>query len=318
MTVEDDGWRRTQKPNEWTNHVPEVGTIRAQIFVDAADGGLIVRIPGARAAHEQAAPPHVRMACEAREGLIIVSASVAEDVAAMVQAVVGWYVWRHPGYVVAFGTDLDLEGLPARAFLSERMLPETETGVRAAIRDAIREGPDALIVTSDTGDVRPSDAIIAAAVGRLVITGVVARTSPDAIQVVLRQLVHQDGRDMFAEVFRSACCCRRVRRSGEKRLVVWDILTAGAGVAPAIRHGDIAELERMQSKRQHGMRTVDAALAAAVGRGMLTLREAAAAAVDRTTLCRRVVHDARVNRAALSAGAGRRPQASAPPRHQQG
>ena len=304
MTAERDGWQRTRAEWEWSKHVPEVGTIACRAFSDVRGGGLVVHLPAAEPfGLEQVIPAHVRTACEAGDGMVIISAPFAEDVAAMVEAVVAWYAKRRPGYFIVFGRGSGLERLAGRAFISERPLPDTHQAMAAAIGPALKERPDVIVVGGDSSELPGCEAIVSAAVGRLVIVGVVARTAPRAVEVVLKDLVHPEARNAFAAVFTSGCSWRRVRRPGGKSIVLSDTLIGTGQVAALIREGDIGGLDRLQRGAQEGMRTVDAALASAVARKKITLREAAARAVDRKALIGLVRRQVRPQRGAVRGSA---------------
>jgi len=302
MTSERDGWYRTGAEWEWSKHMPDAGTIRCQAFSDARGGGLVVYLPAAESSGLEI-PAHLRTACEAGDGMVIVSAPFAEDVAAMVEAIVAWNAKRRPGYFIAFGRGSGLERLTGRALVSERLLPGTREGMAAAIGRALRERPDVLVIAADSGELPGCEAIVSAAVGRLVIVGVVARTAPRAAGIVLDDLVYPEARNVFATVFTSGCSWRRVRRPGGRGIVLSDVLVSTNHVAAFIRDGDIAGLDRLQREAQDGMRTIDAALASAVARKKITLREAAACAVDRPALIGLVRRKARQQRATLRANA---------------
>jgi len=302
MTAERDGWHRTRGELEWSKHVPDVGTIRCHAFSDARGGGLVVDLPVTEPfGLEHVIPAHVRVACEAGDGMVVIAAPFAEDVAAMVEAVVAWHARRRPGYFIVFGRGSGLERLAGRSFVSERLLPDTAQAVAGALGPAVRERPDVLVVAGDSSNLPGCEAIVSAAVGRLVIVGVVARTAPRALEVLLKDLVYPEARNALAAVFTSGCSWRRVRRPGGRSIVLSDSLIGTGHVAALIREGDIAGLDRLQRDAQDGMRSVDAALASAVARKKITLREAAACAVDRKALIALVLRKARQQRAALRA-----------------
>jgi Tfp pilus assembly pilus retraction ATPase PilT len=298
MTAERDGWSRTPGELEWSKHVSGAGTIRCQAFSDARGGGMVVQLPASQPfGLEPSIPAHIRTACEAGDGLVIISAPFAEDVGAMVEAVVAWHAKRRPGYIIAFGRGPGFERLAGRAFVSERLLPATGLEAAAAIGHAVRERPDVLAITADS-HLSGGEAIVGAAVGRLVIVGVVARTAPRALQVLLTDLVYPETRRALADVFTSGCSWRRVRRPGGRSVVLSDSLITTPRVAASIREGDIAGLQRVQRESEDGMRSVDMALAAAVVRKKITLRQAAASAVDRQALIGLVRRQSRGLRAA--------------------
>jgi Tfp pilus assembly pilus retraction ATPase PilT len=215
----------------------------------------------------------------------------------MMEAIAVWQSKRRPGYFIAFGRGPGFERLAARAFVSERLLTGTRQGNAAAIQHAVRERPDVLAIIGDS-DLPGSEAIIGAAVGRLVIVGVVARTAPRALQVLLKDLVHPEARQALADVFTSGCSWRRVRRSGDRSVALSDSLVTSPHVAALIADADIAGLEHVQRDGESGNRSIDSVLAAAVVRKRITLREAAAAAVDRRAMIGLVRRGARGQRPA--------------------
>jgi Tfp pilus assembly ATPase PilU len=287
-----DGWRPAGDW-AWSKDIPAAGNVHCQAFSDGRGGGFIVQLPVSLAGLEQQVPRHIRNACETGDGLIVVGAPFMEDVAAMVGAVVASSAERRPGFIVAFGAGAPLQSAAINAFVSERPLPSTDYEMTGAIQNALRERPDLLIVTANESVPAP-EAIVSAAVGRLVIVGVVARTAPRAIEVLMKN--GGLNRRAFATVFKGACSWRIFHRTGGRRTVVADSLLPNDHVRALIDAGDVAGLHATQNNREDGMRALDAALAAAVTRRKITLREAAAGAVDRKVmiaLVRRLAREAR-------------------------
>jgi Tfp pilus assembly pilus retraction ATPase PilT len=285
MTAERDGWRRTAQEWEWSRHRPAIGTIHCQVFSDARGGGLVVHLPATEPfAPVHLIPAHIRLACEAGDGLIVLAAPFAADVSAMVESVVAWRAKVDQGYFIVFGNGVGVERLGDRVVVSERPLPDSHQLMAAAIDRAVRERPDLLVVSAGNNHVPASEAIVGAAVGRLVIVGVVARTAPRALGLISRELVSSEARNALAEVFAGGCSWRRIRRPGGSVIVCSDVLIGTDRVAALIRDGDIDGLDRVQRLGQDGARTVEAVLARAVARKKITLREAAASAVDRQAL----------------------------------
>ena len=307
MSAGDDGWQPAGDW-AWTRHIPGTGSVHCQTFTDGQGGGFIVQLPVAVTALDAQVPRHIRNACDTGEGLVVISAPFAEDVAAMVGAVVAWNARRRAGHIISFGTSGSLERVAGNAFISDRPLPSGDHAMTTALHGALRERPDMLVVLAG-GPLPAVDALISAAVGRLVIVGVVARTAPRALEALTTGL--GSSRHMLAANFKAACSWRGFRTASGRRLVVSDTLVASDRVSTLIDAGDIAGLHLAQINREEGMRAVDAALAAAVARRKITLREAAATAVDRKSLISIVRRQARDRRAAERHEAGASQRAAA-------
>ena len=68
-------------------------------------------------------------------------------------------------------------------FVSHRTITGSDADFAAAIRRATQEGPDTLLVTGAQSDQPLEAATIAASGGRLVIVGIVAESTVQAIQI---------------------------------------------------------------------------------------------------------------------------------------
>jgi Tfp pilus assembly ATPase PilU len=270
------------------------GLVRCQAFSDGQGGGFIVQLPISVAGLDQQVPRHIRAACETGEGVVVISAPFAEDVTAMVGAVVARNAQRRAGFVVGFGAGGGLQSAASNAFVSERPMPTNDYEMSAALQTALREQPDTLVFIGNDSLPAP-DGIVWSAVGRLVIVGVVARTAPRALEVLLKGA---SNRRAVAAAFRGACSWRGFHRPGGQRAVIADSLVPNEHVCALIEAADIAGLHSTQNNREDGMRAIDFALATAVNRGKITLREAATCAVDRRILIGLVRRQAWERRAA--------------------
>ena len=274
----------------------------AEIDSSSDRDSSIVELPGSVRGLERAVPSHIRAACETQEGLIVISAPVAEDVAAMVWAVVAWNAHRRAGFVVAFGEIGGLQRVANDAIVSERPMPTNQREMCFALEAALRERPDVLVVTA-TDTVPAADAIVAAAAGRLVIVGVVARTAPGALDVLMRDI--GPNRRALAAAFRSACSWRGFHRPDGRWVVISDVLVTTDRVSALIEAADITGLHMAQYNGEEGMCALDTALATAVTRRKISLREAAACAINRKILISVVRHEARKIKAAEPEQRGR-------------
>ena len=289
LSAGTDGWKAIGEWT-WSRACPRTGTVECQAFSDERGGGLIVHLPVRVGRLEYQVPRHIRAACETREGLIVISAPFAEDVAALVNAVVSSTIQRRAVHAILFGTSGNPTGA---AFISDRRIPRDEADMADALERALRERPDLLVFVPE-GPLPAANLIASAAAGRLVIVGVLARSAPRALEVLLESGC---SRAALAEAFKAGCSWRQVRSADHAINVVADVLTTSTHVRSLIKDGDIEGLHRTQQAREDGMRTVDDALVAAVGRRQVGLAEAAACAVDRKellTLLRRRTRERRV------------------------
>jgi len=276
----------------WTRELDGIGRVTCQTFLDDCGAGLVAHLSprGAASALCKDIPRHVRRVCEEDNGLVIVSAPALSDVTQMVAALGEWTAQRRAGYLVSIeppnGLGHDISGV----LVSARRIAGTERDVADAIRRAMHEGPDILVIALASGLIA-EEAIRAAQSGCLVIVGVMAPTAPQAIETLLSSMdsAHaQPLRQSLAASYRCGFSYRALPGSDGARTVVQDLLTGTSDVRARLERGDLGGLESMQRSGFGGMRSLDAALAAAVLRRETTLRRAAGMASDRRELVRLV------------------------------
>ena len=168
----------------------------------------------------------------------------------------------------------------AGVFVSRRTIGGSEKDFAAAVRRAAQEAPDILLVTGLQSEQALQSAVLAAAGGRLVIVGVVASTTVDALRMLCGSDVHV--RRAMAASLRAAIGYRSLRRIGGGRTLVQDVVFACRLRCAGRGKGATSMGSRACSGMAHpGCALVDESLARAVARRQVALREAAAHAIDR-------------------------------------
>jgi twitching motility protein PilT len=276
----------------WSRELDGIGRVTCQTFLDDCGAGLVAHLSprGAVSALCKDIPRHVRRVCEEDNGLVIVSAPALPDVMQMVAALGEWTAQRRAGYLVSIeppnGLGHDISGV----LVSARRIAGTERDVADAIRRAMHEGPDILVIALASGLIA-EEAIRAAQSGCLVIVGVMAPTAPLAIETLLSSVdsAHaQPLRQSLAASYRCGFSYRALAGRDGARTVVQDLLTGTSDVRARLERRDLGGLESVQRSGIGGMRSLDAALAGSVHRRETTLRCAAGMASDRRELVRLV------------------------------
>jgi Tfp pilus assembly pilus retraction ATPase PilT len=282
FTDADGSWQKGPD-GEWVREDDELGEISCRVFIDVQGTGLIVRLrpqTSLRLLYKHI-PRQVRTACEGN-GLIVVAASSETDVECLAAAVADWSGRDRGGYLISLqrrnGSREEISG----AFVSQRTVAGSERDPASAIRLATQERPDILLVTGLQTEQALHAAVLAAAGGGLVIVGVVASTTVEALRMLAGSDSHV--RRTMATSFRAAIGYRSLRRIGGGRVLVQDIVLATPALCALLEAGDFDGVARTQRAGAPGMRSVDESLARAVRRQQVSLREAAGQAIDRSHL----------------------------------
>jgi Tfp pilus assembly pilus retraction ATPase PilT len=279
---------------EWVREDDEFGYISCRVFADLQGNGLIIHLRPATSLRllYKHIPRPVRAACEGN-GLVVVAASTDGDIEALAAAVADWSGRDRGGYLISLQRRNRSHGDIAGAFVSQRTVAGTDKDFAAAIRRAAQESPDILLVTGLQAEQSLQASVLAAAGGRLVIAGVVAPTTVDALRMLSGSDTHV--RRALAASFRAAIGYRSLRRLGGGRTLIQDVVLATSSVCGLIESGDFAGLGRVQNDVTSRTRSVDESLARAVSRRQISLREAASQAIDRSHLVALVRSQARTS-----------------------
>ena len=273
---------------EMTWQIGSLGQVSCWSFTDDQGSGLMMRLRLRVPTRSlvKLIPRRVRAACDG-DGLIVVAAPTTADVAAVAAAVGDVAGRQRGGYVIALRAADSPRHEIAGAFVSQRAFSGSDGDVAAAVRAAASELPDVLIVTPPTSEAAMREVVNAAEGGRLVVLGVLASTSMQALRAVVgRGSAGGDAqtRLALATSFRVAFAYRGLQRLGGGRIAVRDLVVGTSEVSAMLASGDFSGISRLQREGGMSMTTVDDSLARAVARGHLSLRQAASHAVDKKYL----------------------------------
>jgi Tfp pilus assembly pilus retraction ATPase PilT len=281
----DQSWQRGAD-GEWVRVDTRLGRVVCRLFSDDQGRGLIVRLQPTAAARglHRLVPRKVKAACDG-DGLIVVSGMTTDDALALAGSVADLAAQRRGGYVVVLRPDGAQRPQVAGSFVSQREFAPNEGS--AAIRGAVAESPDILLVALPQAEGTGREIARASEGGRLVILAVAALTSLQAVRSLVGRgssVGDAQVRLSLAGSFRAAFATRTLRRLGGGRTTVQDLLLGTSEVSSLIASGDFAGATRLQRQGLSGMFTVDERLARGVRRGHLPLRQAAEQALDRRHL----------------------------------
>jgi twitching motility protein PilT len=160
----------------------------------------------------------------------------------------------------------------------------------AALRSALRQDPDVIMV----GEMRDLEtiqiALTAAETGHLVFGTLHTSDAPQTIDRVIDvfpPFQQSQVRVMLANALEGICCQQLVPTVSGGRVVVCEVLMPTPGVRNLIREGKTHQIySAIQTGSQYGMQSLDASLAVLVRSGMITQQEAAERATDEEELSR--------------------------------
>ena len=177
-----------------------------------------------------------------------------------------------------------------RSMVSQREVGADTRSFPTALRSALRQDPDVIMV----GEMRDLEtiqiALTAAETGHLVFATLHTSDAPQTIDRVIDVFPphqQQQVRVMLANALEGICCQQLVPTVSGGRVVVCEVLMPTPGVRNLIREGKTHQIySAIQTGSQFGMQSLDASLAALVRTGVITHREASERASNEEELAR--------------------------------
>ena len=281
---------KSGRVTEWIHDVPDVGRVRCVSFHDhRGPGGLFRMIPArALSADQLGLSREIQALCSQPDGLIVVTGPRRSGKSTLVSAFVDLINRTRGDHVITIETEIKFVHESRRAFVSQRELRGEAEEIASAVRAALREDPDVLVIE----DLRSGDIVMAALeaadAGRLVIGSLAAPNTCAAIERLIelcpvgrRSLVQQ----AIARTLRGVVAQALLRKTGGGRLAARELLLNTTPVSNLIAEGQTHQLPlALDSGRRHGMVPLNDALAAFVQSGAADAREAYRKAFDRDGL----------------------------------
>src|SRR5256884_7398072 len=224
-------------------------------------------------------PEHLKLLTRYQNGLILVTGSVGSGKSTTLAALVGQVNLERREHIITLEDPIEYIFEPKGCHITQREVHTHTRSVSAALRGALREDPDVIMV----GEMRDLEtislAITAAETGHLVLgtlhTGNTSRTLDRLLDVFPIDQQEQI-RIMVSESLRGIISQQLVPSvDGKARVLALETLTNTPAVANVIREAKTYMLPGIiQTGKKQGMQLMDDALAALFDRGSISSDEA--------------------------------------------
>jgi len=254
--------------------------VRQRLGVD-----LVFRIINTkvRTMEELGLPEHLKLLTRYQNGLILVTGSVGSGKSTTLAALVEQVNKERREHIITLEDPIEYVLEPKGCHITQREVHTHTRSFAAALRGALREDPDVIMV----GEMRDLEtislAITAAETGHLVLgtlhTGNASRTL-DRLLDVFPPDQQEQVRTMVSESMRGVISQQLIPGTdGQGRVLALETLTNTPAVANVIREAKTYMLPGIiQTGKKQGMQLMDDAIADLYGRGLISPEEALARA----------------------------------------
>jgi len=232
-------------------------------------------------------PPVVSSLSMQRHGLVLVTGKTGSGKTTTLAAIIDDINVRRKGHIITIEDPIEFTHERKRSLISQRQVGLHTPSFASALRSALREDPDVILV----GEMRDLEtislAVTAAETGILVLGTLHTSGAASTVDRIINTFPAQKQpqiRTMLSTSLRGVVSQQLVRRAdGQGRVAAIEILVNTPAVSNLVREGRSDQLEStMQSGALVGMQTMDAALRRLLDAGEISGEVAYEAAINKS------------------------------------
>jgi twitching motility protein PilT len=267
---------------------------RVNLFRDLGGVGAVLRmIPTTILSLERLGMPKVvAQLCALPKGLVLVTGPTGSGKSTTLAAMVDLINRTRREHVVSLEDPVEFVHASQASLVNQREVGPHTSSFARAIRAALREDPDIILVGEMRDLETVSLALEAANTGHLVLATLHTSTAISTVERIIGLFPPEEQSRIqvtLADVMRGVVSQVLLRRIGGGRVAALEILIVNVAVSNLIREGKVHQIaSAMQTGKAIGNQMLNESLAALARSGTVEVDEALAKAVDKVDLARRL------------------------------
>ena len=301
-----DGWLRAQiegimpdrnhgefaetQDTDFAHEVPGLARFRVNVLRDQRGLGAVLRCIPSRIvpAAELNIPQAVLDLCRMPKGLILVTGPTGSGKSTTLASLIDHINSTQAGHVITIEDPVEFLHANKRSLVNQREVGTHTGSFKKALRAALREDPDVILV----GEMRDLEtiaiAVEMAVTGHLVLGTLHTSTACGTVDRIIDQFPSDQQnqiRTMLADALVGVVSQMLCRKKEGGRAAAYEVMVVNAAVANLIREGKTYQIPAMmQTGKAFGMRMLNDALGDLVEKGAVTVEEALSKAIDKESL----------------------------------
>lgn len=285
--IMNDTQRRTfdaELEADFSVDVPGLSRFRVNAFHQNRGVGAVFRtIPNnIKSMDELGMPAIFRQMVSVPRGLVLVTGPTGSGKSTTLAAMIDYLNKHHPYHILTVEDPIEFVHLPRKSLINQREVHRDTLSFNNALRSALREDPDVILV----GELRDLEtirlALTAAETGHLVFGTLHTTSASKTIDRIID--VFPEGekplvRSMLSESLQAVVSQTLLKKKGGGRVAAWEIMMGTNAIRNLIREDKIPQMySAIQTGQSFGMQTLDQHLQQLVKAGMIDKEVAASKA----------------------------------------
>jgi twitching motility protein PilT len=263
--------------------VPNLGRFRCNIFQQRGTVGLVLRVipQKIRTIKELLLPPVIEKVCQEQRGLILCTGTTGSGKSTTLAAMIDLINATRNEHIMTIEDPIEFLHRDKKSIINQREVDVDTKGFSIALRSALRQDPDVILV----GEMRDYEtietALVAAETGHLVLSTLHTLDATETVNRIISVVPpHQQKqiRLQLGSVIRAVLSMRLMPRAdGLGRVPAVEVLVRTGYVRECIENKEKTSLLRdaiQAGTSQYGMQTFDQSLYGLYKAGLITLEEA--------------------------------------------
>jgi len=275
---------------DFAYEVPGLARFRCNYFMDRSGMGAVFRqIPTQIPTIDQLGlPKSVTELCWLSKGFVVVTGPTGSGKSTTLAALVKFINQHRKDHIVTIEDPIEFVHPNDHCLINQREVGGHTTSFKRALRAALRQDPDIVLV----GEMRDLEtigiAIETAETGHLVFGTLHTTTAPSTIDRIIDQFPadrQAQVRVMLSETLKGVIAQTLCKKKGGGRVAAFEILVVNSATSNLIREGKTYQIPSvMQTQKGMGNRTLNDSLLELVKKGLVDPKEAYIKAVDKVGL----------------------------------
>jgi twitching motility protein PilT len=272
---------------DFAYEIAELARFRSNVFADRQGPGAVFRVIPSKilTAEQLGLSPAILQLCMLQKGLVLVTGPTGSGKSTTLCAMVDYINRNRQDHIITIEDPIEFVHPNQQCLINQREVHTHTDSFKAALRAALREDPDIVLV----GELRDLEtvaiAIETAETGHLVFGTLHTTTAASTVDRIVDQFPsdrQEQIRIMLSESLRGVIAQNLCRKIGGGRVAALEVLIATSAVSNLIREGKTFQIpSMMQVGKAVGMVSLNDALMDLVTKKLVAPDEAHSKAVDK-------------------------------------